>query len=204
MNTNVNPLNMLFALDFYHNTEGFEAVSAPIVVDADTDTVTKPEKVLPLIHDMMNEKHYVASGEQSFIQLYKEGKLPKNREFMFNLTPCYRSEMMVTDQSLLMFLKLELIYVPREEDNTPEGLRFGRDKLCHAAKDCFIGLGAKEQDIKFVATEVPEQFDIEINGIEVGSYGIRTIKFENGEEFSYAYGTGLAEPRFSQAVSKGK
>lgn len=36
------------------------------------------------------------------------------------------------------------------------------------------------------------QWDLEINGIEVGSYGFRP-------ELCWAYGTGLAEPRFTMA-----
>ena len=35
--------------------------------------------------------------------------------------------------------------------------------------------------------------DILINGIEYGSYGIRTFK-----DFYYIYGTGVALPRFSK------
>jgi hypothetical protein len=35
------------------------------------------------------------------------------------------------------------------------------------------------------------------DGIELGSYGIRTVG-----NVSFAYGTGLAEPRFSYAINK--
>jgi hypothetical protein len=49
--------------------------------------------------------------------------------------------------------------------------------------------------VDIVATD--EGYDININGIEVGSYGFREIG-----DFMWVYGTGLAEPRFSQAVGR--
>jgi hypothetical protein len=42
-------------------------------------------------------------------------------------------------------------------------------------------------------------YDLEINGIEVGSYGRREVG-----DFTWVYGTGLALPRFSQALNRGK
>jgi hypothetical protein len=41
--------------------------------------------------------------------------------------------------------------------------------------------------------------DIEVDGIEVGSYGRRWFQFLDGLSFDYAYGTGLALPRFTIA-----
>jgi hypothetical protein len=41
---------------------------------------------------------------------------------------------------------------------------------------------------------IADTYDIEINGIEVGSYGIRSV-----DDVQYIYGTGLALPRYSTA-----
>ena len=43
-----------------------------------------------------------------------------------------------------------------------------------------------------------EGYDLMINGIEVGSYGLRM-----GNGYEWVYGTGLAEPRFSVAINTG-
>jgi hypothetical protein len=46
--------------------------------------------------------------------------------------------------------------------------------------------------LTIVKTEIGH--DIELNGIEIGSYGWR-----QNQDIIWAYGTGLAEPRFSIA-----
>jgi hypothetical protein len=48
--------------------------------------------------------------------------------------------------------------------------------------------------LKVIETE--DGWDLELLGIEVGSYGIRRIG-----DVQYMYGTGLAEPRFGQVLS---
>jgi hypothetical protein len=60
--------------------------------------------------------------------------------------------------------------------------------------------------LSFFQTQVPDQnllkivttsdgYDIEYNGVEIGSYGIRKTSF-----LEWIYGTGLAEPRFSRSL----
>jgi len=41
-------------------------------------------------------------------------------------------------------------------------------------------------------------YDMSINGVEVGSYGIRRCEY-----LEWIYGTGCAEPRFSQVLFQG-
>ena len=47
-------------------------------------------------------------------------------------------------------------------------------------------------------------FDIELNQVEVGSYGNRYIEYDTpntvNKKILIAYGTGIAEPRFSQNI----
>lgn len=51
--------------------------------------------------------------------------------------------------------------------------------------------------LQITKVEIDEfSYDLEINNIEVGSYGIRQYK-----NLFWVYGTGLAEPRFSQAIN---
>ena len=47
----------------------------------------------------------------------------------------------------------------------------------------------------FEIVKTEEGLDIELNGIEIGSYGYRSYK-----DFHWIYGTALAEPRFSLAA----
>ena len=55
----------------------------------------------------------------------------------------------------------------------------------------FFGLEGAIPEI----VETDEGWDINVGGIEVGSYGSRSI-----HDHLWVYGTGLAEPRFSQAL----
>jgi hypothetical protein len=54
-----------------------------------------------------------------------------------------------------------------------------------------------EQAAKIETVDTPVGRDINFNGIEVGSYGIREF-----EGFKWVYGTGAAEPRLSQAIGR--
>lgn len=79
-------------------------------------------------------------------------------------------------------MKVELIDVGR--DST--------DELTHLCRHWFEQLSGYSVDI--VATEIG--LDLELGGIELGSYGYR-----EHNDLKWTYATGLAEPRFSQAVA---
>jgi hypothetical protein len=51
--------------------------------------------------------------------------------------------------------------------------------------------------VKTYDSRSDESYDIECNGVELGSYGVR--HFEN---IDWIYGTGLAEPRLSTVMNK--
>lgn len=126
--------------------------------------------------------YLVGSAEQSFIHSQKLGTLPKGR--YVSLTPCFRREPKVTETHLLQFMKVELF---ASHDASPElalefahlARRFMEEETSH--------------DVNLVMTA--EGYDLEIGGIEVGSYAARTI-----DGMSWTCGTGLAEPRFSTAI----
>ncbi|MBY3432823.1 hypothetical protein HFN89_01365 [Rhizobium laguerreae] len=126
--------------------------------------------------------YLVGSAEQSFIHAMNLGSLPKGRYVA--LTPCFRREPAVSETHLLQFMKVELF---ASHDADPDvalqfarlANRFMREETSH--------------DVDMV--ETPEGYDLEIGGIEVGSYAARTAG-----GMSWTCGTGLAEPRFSTAV----
>ena len=164
----------------YYSSLGYQMIDVPLVVDQNVSEATKPDGVPDLSH--IGGKVYVASAEQSFLQLHKEGKLPDGKYMA--LTPCYRPERRLSETHYLIFLKLELIEIPSENSY----------KIMHDSLGFFKPLATKET--YFEVTKDGE--DIICGDVELGSYGVRHTL----DGTSYAYGTGIAEPRFSSCVGR--
>lgn len=168
------------AQEFYleHN---FEPIAVPWIVGIDAYTSTLPERV----------EHYatlggflVGSAEQSFIQLLTNGEELGRVQAA---TPCFRSE----DHDELhspYFFKLELL------DNELPMTKESVFSVLDTAREFFE---------RYLPTEVTDEgnssWDIisKDNGIELGSYGIRSYK-----EHQWIYGTGVALPRLQQVLAK--
>lgn len=129
----------------------------------------------------------VASGEQSFLEI-RQTLAPGRYQCV---TPCFRDEETPDDLHLQYFVKNELIRVlpPNSRESSQER---EVEEIIMDAFDFFekVYCGSK---IRIVETTIGK--DIEINQIEVGSYGFREY---NG--FAWVYGTGCALPRLSQAL----
>lgn len=168
---------ILEAIEYYTDL-GYKLIDVPQCVDFDVSQHTKPSGIPELFHRGM--KVYVASAEQSFLQLHKEGKISKGKYMA--LTPCYRHEALLDDTHYSMFLKLELIEL-LAQDSYP---------VMH---DClgFFKERTKEETYFIVTDEGECTYDIICDDIEIGSYGVRYTL--NGTP--YVYGTGISEPRFS-------
>ena len=169
------------ALQYYFNL-GYQMIDVPMVVDLDVSAHTKPNGVPELYHDA--GKVYVASAEQSYLQLHKEGKLP-NGMYMA-VTPCYRHERYVSNTHYLMFMKLELIVVGVTREHMDDVI----DTLCDDARGFFIKQG---HDVNRWNTNSSEIDLITSDDVELGSYGYRQMLDGTG----YVYGTGCAFPRVS-------
>ncbi len=128
----------------------------------------------------------VGSAEQAFIDMQLNGRLPQGR--FVALTPCFRDEGAARDDlHALYFMKVELY------STLPDAVEDGeRQELCLHARH-FMETRTR-LPIQSVPTE--EGIDLEINGIEVGSYSRRSFG-----DISWTCGTGLAEPRFSMATA---
>ncbi len=162
----------------YYTKLGYRLIDVPQCVDLEVSQHTKPEGTPEKFHKGVQV--YVASAEQSFIQLHKQQELPDGKYMA--LTPCYRHESILNDTHYSMFLKLELIVV---------GESCGY-QVMHDSLGFFKPLTAQES--YFIATEEGvDTYDIMCDDIEIGSYGVR--KMLDGTV--YTYGTGIAEPRFS-------
>lgn len=171
----------------YYSKLGYQMIDVPLVVDLDVSAHTKPDGVPELYHGKVgdSDRCYVASGEQSFIQLHKEGKLSDGKYMA--VTPCYRHERYVSDTHYLMFMKLELIVVgvPREcMDNY----------ICKVSNDASKFLESINIKGQVEYVECTRSVDIlSKDGVELGSYGYREMLDGTG----YVYGTGCAFPRVS-------
>ncbi|UGO50276.1 hypothetical protein RGZ1_259 [Morganella phage vB_MmoM_Rgz1] len=176
INTNL----IISALEYYK--DNFKPISVPTYISEKHNRKTAGTCKLLKHGDLT----YVGSAEQSFIQMYEEGLL-KDGAYCA-ITPCHRDEVL-DETHLELFLKLELIVIGKNETNDVlgEALRF----FSQECGNSFIEIEPSGNR--------NDEMDIIINGIEVGSYGSDIMS--DGK--IYTYGTGLAEPRFSYAITKG-
>lgn len=176
------PMIHFSAAEWHYQMSGYKPIEAPWIVGQEAYDATKPSDVRDFATIGGN---LVASGEQSFLQLMLDGVMPGKAQC---ITPCFRDEA-YDEIHLPYFLKLELIDTINVTEASlkiviEDALGFFRAYLSVELVD----MGDGSFDI--VASK---------NGIELGSYGIRHYK-----HFSWVYGTGLAEPRLSQAMEVSK
>jgi hypothetical protein len=184
---NINILNKAVK---YYNVFKFIEINVPYIVDEAISNRTKPKDRQNIFHYFHEQNYsevdpnrvYVASAEQSFIQLYKEGKLQIGR--WMGLSPCLRDEPILDDLHYKMFLKLELIYIGSDDVNF----------MVEMARSFFI----EHLNLKVEKIKTKEGVDLFYKNIELGSYGTRTMP----DGLIYTYGTGLAEPRTSICLEK--
>jgi seryl-tRNA synthetase len=183
--------NLAFAMAYYEDL-GYTAIDVPWVVSALASSATKPPSgtdlfVSPVTAGYLPDVDWgvlPASGEQSFVELLYSNKLAPGR--YVTCTPCWRKEPLYNAFYRPYFMKVELChYAPdvREKDV---------GAITRDAFGLFEQLGASPRLIYMADNSL----DIEVNRIEVGSYGLRDLN-----SYRWAYGTGLAEPRFTEALN---
>lgn len=123
----------------------------------------------------------VGSAEQGFIYLALQNKLVSNK--LFSISPCFRSENYDATH-LPWFMKLELFHLSNTEEDVFAMMEIVKDFLITNCPGNYEKIQTSEQS-----------WDIILNNIEIGSYGIRKV-----ENLEFIYGTGLALPRLSQAL----
>lgn len=171
------------AMEFFKSC-GYEFISVPYVVNKDIVGYTLPEGREAHAHGEYG--YYVGSAEQSIYQLIEDGGvLPKK---CLAITPCQRDESILDESHLEIFLKIELISFDLGFDH-----RNIRDDVLNFYDSLNIA------NITTVVQDDNVSYDININDVEVGSYGYRWFK-----NVLVSYGTGLALPRLEYAINKGK
>lgn len=169
----------------YYEDKKYSYIETPWMVTEQIDAITKPHGIQSNIV-ANKDKVLLASGEQAFLYQYLKGYLPKG-DFQ-TITPCFRNEPYDMTHSKV-FMKLELISTSVVDKPTLEiMIRDAFNFFLERIPDPYKG------GLKIVETG-RETYDIELYGIELGSYGIRSCEF-----LDWVYGTGLAEPRFSNAL----
>lgn len=167
--------NLLFEVMGFYKSLDYKLCSCPLVVDKDVSDFTKPQDRGALHH--IGGKYFVGSAEQGFLQMIKDNdNLNKNMLF---ITPCHRDEDVKDESHLEIFIKVELISLVK-------------NPIEDVIKMYNIILNTNPEIVK-----TKDGCDLEINNIEVGSYGKNSYL---GVE--YYYGTGLALPRLEYALNK--
>lgn len=170
----------------YYESKGYTYIEVPWIVSTGIQMITCPSE------DMIYKTHgggLVGSAEQSFIDLELQDKLNPCSKY-FTITPCFRlGDSKTSPLHQEYFMKLEL---------------YSND-WC----DPFGYWGVLDDAMRFFQMHTTHETlvnhnkhhssDIEINGIEVGSYGERFIP---NREHPIFYGTGLALPRFTHACNQ--
>lgn len=169
---------MLADAQDYYEALGFTPTEVPWVVDDEAYNLTKPSEALPY---RTLGGTLVASAEQSFYQLLLQGyKLGKAQA----ITPCFRDEVHDTTHSPY-FIKLELI---QAADADLASLHEMVDQAAHFfSRYTEVAKEVTAEGIDLIATET---------SMELGSYGFRCVG-----DHAWIYGTGLALPRFTQAIA---
>lgn len=172
------------AVDFYVS-RGFSYVEVPWAVSDRAIRYTLPEGAVDIKLSTEWDATLVGSAEQSLIELKLRGSLPPGK--LVSVSPCFRGEAYTSKKEArqLTFMKVEL-FVP----NSTEYL-----SLAYLAEEFFFS----EQRLPVGRVHTDLGVDLFHANLEVGSYGCRTITLPNGTPFTWSYGTGLAEPRFSVA-----
>lgn len=166
----------------YYTSNGFSRIESPwMISESINDLTSKGRGNYKIEH---NGLCLVASGEQSFLYLYNLGYLAHG--CYQTITPCFRSESIdLTHREY--FLKNELIDI---ENVTEDRL----NEIISITMGFFESIG-----LSCYVVKTDDGYDIECDGIELGSYGIRKT-----ELLDYIYATGIAEPRTSFVLKNHK
>lgn len=186
----VNWCHIADAVEFYER-HGFVYVETPWRVHDDVVTATKPPEAVPFrcrFDDATRPDVLVGSAEQGLLSIATQ--LRPNGLYV-SVSPCFRDNE-VDELHFSDFVKVELMVWE------PKILMLSVYKLLNQAEAL---AQANDLDVECIETDGNGSFDLMAGGIEIGSYGWRRATID-GIERTWVYGTGLAEPRFSQALAR--
>ena len=179
-------------LAYWQQAKGYAFVDLPWVVSPEFTNATRPAWVTQE-DPSTRYGNLLASGEQAFLALEQDNGLPAGFSGYVGWTPCFRDEGTFDRFHHFYFMKSE-VFVPCTAANAQTELA----AVIAAARQWFateLALLGLPENLLAVERISLEQQDLVLNGIEIGSYGIRPCA-----QGLYIYGTGCAEPRFSEAA----
>lgn len=183
------PINWKLVSDAisYYQSIGFKYKEVPWIVSDLAIRITLPPNKNPLT---TSDGVLIGSAEQSFIQMMLDGNLNPGKYVA--ASPCFRDDV-VDSSHQRTFFKVELIeYL----DNSKSSLEIDQAFFFILKRAiAFLQSIPGAENSRAVVTEAG--FDIELNGLELGSYG-----FNQYNNHKWIYGTGIAEPRLSMAIGK--
>ncbi len=174
---------LLTALNHYKQ-EGFEYREVPWIISHPAYVATRPNN-RPEFYTLGG--YLVASGEQGYIQQLQEGVVLGKH---ICVTPCYREEEILDEIHYRYFLKAELINTHVTQENLHEMIRIAKDFFNNYTVVHVIQTDTQGNAYDIIDTST---------GVELGSYGIRTI-----EGHRFIYGTAVAQPRLDVVIAKQK
>jgi hypothetical protein len=178
---------------YYYRNLGYHHIEAPWLVNRSISNLTKPENKRDFLIDSLA---LVGSGEQSLLQLVVEGKIDKHKHNkLITTTACFRDDD-IDDLHQRYFVKTEIMIIPTTLDESH--LISKLTTLIKQAKG-FFGQFISVKEVLLENNNFYDIVDCEY-GIELGSYGVRTVNLPDSISFTYIYGTGLAEPRLSNLL----
>jgi hypothetical protein len=185
---------LLEAKNFYED-RGWKYIETPWVVSAEAMNITRPAWVSAL-----TQPTFVASGEQSFLELALQKRLKPGR--WQTLTPCHRPQDGDAEDGIhfSQFYKLELMWYKLEQMPAPaDPIVVVTDVMDYCLSHWDLELLVKPiTDEPRAECETWSACDLEYDWVELGSYGNRSHKTVG----HWVYGTGLAEPRFSDLLRR--
>lgn len=171
------------AVDFYTNAREYKYLEVPWIVEKEHINITLPEGSHYRTIDG-GECGLVGSGEQGFLSMINQ--LEKDQLYCC-VSPCFRVEPSLSDITYLDFIKVELGALVKIEKAPKICTRLLED--AHDFMDRYLLVFSKETG--------EYSYDLFHKETELGSYGFRELG-----EYSWVYGTGLAEPRFSYIATQ--
>lgn len=182
-NENIDWLLLAEANSFYANN-GFQQIETPFAIPSYYHSFTKPHDNQTFVLNnglFSNNSHeLVGSAEQGFIYLLLNNLLESKK--LQSITPCFRFDE-YDELHQPWFMKLELFQLSDNNEDLFNIISIVKKFFEKHTSSCVQLVNTGEN-----------MYDLEINNIEVGSYGFRKVN-----DYTFIYATGLALPRFSIA-----
>jgi hypothetical protein len=199
---NAKTLQMLWHASDHYESHGFNPIDVPWSVEPAFSEMTSVDDAFAL----RGGNVMVGSAEQAFLQQmiapasgYPVVLLDKTYQA---ITPCFRGD--TTDElHRTQFMKLELFSASKDVDRLFKILDRVRELAVDLFEEMIVEYAGDHRHL-LLTSVLPtggQSFDINLirigrEPIELGSYGIRSY-----HDTHWVYGTGLALPRFADAVS---